>query len=173
MRLTNYFIRKKIKALAEQSRKRTRRFCALDEARRILVLYNADDKEMVAPFLRTLSELGKQVHACVYIPDNIIAEEPHSYMRIQGKTDLDMWYMPKDPVCKEFNSLQADILIDLTRGDNFVMHYLLLQHPCSFKVGAKNEDTDMYDFSISMTNGDNIQHLSEQILFYLRSIRSK
>lgn len=173
MKLSNYFIRKKVRALAAKSNKRMPRFCNLEDACQIFVLYNAEDKSIVASFLQTLSELGKQVRTCIYISDKTVTEETNASMLIHPETDLDMWYIPKDPVCKDFNSHKADILIDLTRSDNYVMHYLLLQHPCSFKVGAKNVEADLYDFSISMTNGDDIKHLFEQILFYLQSIRSK
>ena len=43
MRLTNHFIRKKVKELAEQAGKRQSHFCTLKDARHILVLFNVED----------------------------------------------------------------------------------------------------------------------------------
>ena len=51
--------------------------------------------------------------------------------------------------------------------------YLMLQHPCRFKVGVKHADIDLYDLSISVTEREDIKHLFEHILFYLQAIRSK
>ena len=53
------------------------------------------------------------------------------------------------------------------------MQYLMLQHPCRFKVGVKHADIDLYDLSISVTEREDIKHLFEHILFYLQAIRSK
>ena len=46
MRLTNHFIRKKVKGLAEQAGKRQSNFCTLKDARHILVLFNVEDKDI-------------------------------------------------------------------------------------------------------------------------------
>lgn len=173
MRLTNYFIRRKVKALAGQVQSRKRCFRSLADARNILVLYHADDQDIVEPCLKTLRALNKKVNVCMYVSGGTVLEEGPSQMLVNAITDLDMWYIPSDAVCKKFNLQEADILIDLTRGGNYAMHYLLLNHPCSFRVGARNRDLDMYDLTISMTNGDDIKYLFEQILFYLQTIRSK
>ena len=67
MRLTNHFIRKKVKALAGQSGKRQSNFCTLKDARHILVLFNAEDRDVVEPCLKTLRTLNKNVNVCVYV----------------------------------------------------------------------------------------------------------
>lgn len=173
MRLTNYFIRKKVKALAGQSGRRQSRFCPLSEARQLLVLFNAEDRDGIEPCLDKLRKLNKNVRACVYVSGDTVPEMPSSYQVIHAKTDLDMWYMPKEEVRKQFNACNADILIDLTTGNNYVMQYLLLQHPSLFKVGARSNDLDLYDLTISVTEATDIKHIFEHILFYLQTIRSK
>lgn len=173
MKLTNHLLRKKVKALAGQSLKRRSSFCALEEARHILVLFNADDRDMVEPCLETLRKIHKQINVCVYVSGDTVPEMNPSYRVIQAKTDLDMWYIPKDEIVKKFNSNEADILIDLTRRNDYVMHYLLLQHPGTFKVGARSNELDLYDLTISLTEEADIKHIFEHILFYLQTIRSK
>ncbi len=159
MRLTNHFIRKKVKALAGQSGKRQSNFCTLKDARHILVLFNAEDRDVVEPCLKTLRTLNKNVNVCVYVSGETVPEMNPSYMVVHAKTDLDMWYMPTDEIQKKFYSCNADILIDLTQGNNY--------------VGAKNGELDLYDLTISMTENADIKHLFEHILFYLQTIRSK
>lgn len=173
MRLTNYFIHKKVKALAGRSDRRQSRFCSLGEARQVLVLFNAEDRETVEPSLATLRNQNKNIQVCAYVSTDTLPEMPSSYLVIHTKTDLDMWYMPKEEVRKKFNACNADILIDLTTGNNYVMQYLLLQHPSLFKVGARSNDLDLYDLTISVTEATDIKHIFDHILFYLQTIRSK
>lgn len=173
MKLTDYFIRRKVKALAGKASDRKHCFRSLDDARHILVLYNVNDRGLVEPSLKLLRSQNKKVSECIYIPCGGAVADSNAQMQVNAKTDLDMWYMPSGAVCKKFNSLDADILIDLTRSTDFPMQYLLLNHPCSLKVGAGNRETDLYDLTISMINRDDIKHLFEQILFYLRTICSK
>ena len=145
MRLTNYFIKKKVQSLASGAAGRKHEFCALEDAGHILVLYQANDRELVEPCLDVLRKKNKKVQACVYVT---------------GDPEADA-------------SVKADILIDLTRPDCYPMQYLMLQHPCRFKVGVKHADIDLYDLSISVTEREDIKHLFEHILFYLQAIRSK
>ena len=44
MRLTNYFIKKKVQSLASGAAGRKHEFCALEDAGHILVLYQANDR---------------------------------------------------------------------------------------------------------------------------------
>lgn len=173
MKLSNYFIRKKVKAMAGRKGDRTCCFCSLKDARHILVLCNMEDKEAVEPCLKDLRKQNQHIDVCLYVSGKPTAELNPSYMLIQSEKDLDLWYKPKEEVVKKFNACDADLIIDLSRRNNYVMQYLLLQHPAAFKVGARNNDTDLYDLSISLTESTDIKHLIEQLLFYLQSIRSK
>lgn len=173
MKLTNYFIRKKVKELAGRAKERQGSFCTLKEARHILVLFNAEDRDIVEPCLETLRMMHKQIRVCVYVAGGMIPEMDSSYMTIHGKTDLDMWYIPRDEIQKKFCANKADILIDLTRGNNYVMQYLLLKHPGTFKVGARSCELDLYNFTISVTEEADIKHIFGHILFYLQTISCK
>lgn len=172
MRLTNHIIRKKVKELAGKP-KRQSHFCSVEDARQILVLFDAEDRDVVEPCLATLRKQNKHIHAYVYVSGDTVPEMDSSYSIIQAKTDLDMWYVPKAEIREKFCSCNADILIDLTRGNNYVMQYLLLLHPGTFKVGTRSSELDLYDLTISMTENVDIKHLFGHILFYLQTIRSK
>lgn len=172
MRITNHIIRKKVKELALKP-KRQSQFCSPEDARHILVLFDADDRDAIEPCLSALRKLNKQIHVWSYMSGDVVPEMNSSYNILHAKTDLDMWFMPKAEILEKFRSCGADILIDLTRSNNYVMQYLLLQHPCTFKVGVRGSELDLYDLTISMTENLDIKHLFEHILFYLQTIRSK
>ena len=73
MRLTNHFIRKKVKALAGQSGKRQSNFCTLKDARHILVLFNAEDRDVVEPCLKTLRTLNK--NCLLYTSKQVLSDK--------------------------------------------------------------------------------------------------
>lgn len=171
MRLTNYFIKKKVQSLASGAAGRKHEFCALEDAGHILVLYQANDRELVEPCLDVLRKKNKKVQACVYVTGD--PEADASCIPVHAKKDVNVWQVPSDVVLERFKTVKADILIDLTRPDCYPMQYLMLQHPCRFKVGVKHADIDLYDLSISVTEREDIKHLFEHILFYLQAIRSK
>ena len=173
MRLTNYFIKKKVQSLASGAASRKHEFCTLEDAGHILVLYQANDSELVEPCLDVLRKKNKKVQACVYVTGDLAPETDASYIPVHAKKDVSTWLVPSDAVLERFRTIKADILIDLTRPDCYPMQYLMLQHPCGFKVGVKPADIDLYDLSISVTEREDIKHLFEHILFYLQEIRSK
>lgn len=173
MKLTSYFIKKKVQHLSSAPTTRKHEFCTLKEAGHILVLYHAEDSKEVEPCLETLRMLHKEVHTCVYVQGNTIPEIDESCILIQESKDLDTWYIPKEDSVDKLKAVKADILIDLTRTDCYPMQCLMLQHPCCFKVGMKHEGVDLYDLSISVTEHKDIKHLFGHILFYLQTIRSK
>ena len=134
MRLTNYFIKKKVQSLASGAAGRKHEFCALEDAGHILVLYQANDRELVEPCLDVLRKKNKKVQACVYVTGD--PEADASCIPVHAKKDVNVWQVPSDVVLERFKTVKADILIDLTRPDCYPMQYLMLQHPCRFKVGV-------------------------------------
>ncbi len=172
MILSNYFIKKKIKALAKEASSRQSRYCSLEEANNILVVFNLKDKKEVLLCIEKLKEFNKEINICVYVPKLNREECDESWLQIK-EDKLDSKGIPTNEMVRKFNEIPADILIDLTRTTNYPMHYLLLQHPSRFKVGNKSSLRDMYDMTVTMTDDDNIDELFEHLLFYLLTIRSK
>ena len=86
MRLTNYFIKKKVQSLASGAAGRKHEFCALEDAGHILVLYQANDRELVEPCLDVLRKKNKKVQACVYVTGD--PEADASYIPVHAKKDV-------------------------------------------------------------------------------------
>jgi hypothetical protein len=121
-----------------------------------------------------LEELEKDVHISVFIPKKLKLTEKidSSWLQIREE-ELGSNGLPQPILCEKFNSIPADILIDLTRDDDYVMHYLQLLHPTMFKVGNKSSLRNLFDLTVTMERDDNISQFFQHILFYLQTIRSK
>lgn len=174
MILTDYFIKRKIRRMATETGNRSHCFRSLKEAHDILVFYEGKNLEEIEPCLETLRMLRKNVRACVYVsvetPDNF----PESYVLVNKVKDLTAFGFPRQEAIEKVNQVKADILIDLTAKGCAPMRYLMLQHPAMFKIGLKRGyERDMYDFSLSVTDKDDMKYLFGQIIFYLQTIRGK
>jgi hypothetical protein len=131
--------------------------------------------EQIAPCINQLKELNKKISTGVFIPKKVKTpdETDPSWLQIKEE-EFGPNGLPLPPVCEQFNSMSADILIDLTRADDYAMHYLQLLHPASFKVGNKSSLRNLFDLTVTMGIDDNIpQFFQQHILFYLQTIRSK
>lgn len=60
---------------------RKHEFCTLEDAGHILVLYQANDGELVEPCLDVLRKKNKKVQACVYVTGDLAPETDASYIR--------------------------------------------------------------------------------------------
>ena len=172
MMLTNYFIKKKTEEFAILASTRKHCFRSLESINNVLVLFCADDYDEVKPCIDKLRSMNKMVNTCIFTSKEVHGIDDFSLL-VQAKNDLDWRGIPSEKLCQQLNAYSSDLLIDLTKKTNYPMHYLLLQHPCAFKVGIKRSELDLYDFSISATEKSEISYLFEQILFYLQVIRSK
>ncbi len=176
MKLTSYLIQKRIRSLLAQADKRQPTFCPLSEASNILLLYHIADEEQLKPGISRLQQLHKTIHRGIYLPkgEQQPDETPRTFF-LSEKTDLGAWQIPASSRQEQFNAIPADLLIDLTPSACYSMRYLMLQHPCRFKVGVKQgeHEPDFYDFSLALTKREEIQQIFEHILFYLQAIRAK
>ncbi|MDR2120935.1 MAG: hypothetical protein LBP64_08720 [Tannerella sp.] len=176
MIFTKLFINKKIRLLSKAATSRTHCYRSLKDVRYVLLFCEAIDWKMAEPCINHLKALGKTVHVCVYIRKQ--DEMPiwdYAYLPVEADGDVDVWGFPKKNIRNQLNGLSVDMLLDFTGREQTVIRYLVLQHPASFKVGAKYDtDMDVYDLSIVMKDDlRDIPFLFGQVLNYLQVIRSK
>ena len=155
-----------------KSRLRKHRFCSLDDARSVLVLYRNEDRGILETQLKNLQLSKKQVCCCVSC-SGVVAHPDSSEIYIDKGKEADKYGVPKAELSDRIAKIPADILIDLSRGKCHTLKVLMLQHPSAFKVGERFSDDPIYDFSIIMTEGGNTAELFEHLLFYLQTIRTK
>jgi hypothetical protein len=123
--------------------------------------------------IKRLKKLNKKVYLSVIIPrkqKKVEYDIPDCL--IVKETDLDAKGEPPVTLCEAFDSIKADVIIDLTRKDDTVMHYLQLRHPALFKIGTKSSIRHLFDLTVTMKEEDHIPQFFETLLFYLQTIRS-
>ena len=176
MILTKYFLFKKITQLSARASMRPHCYRSLSDIRYVLIVCEAKHWKSVYPCIEQLKSMGKTVHVCVYTTKN--DETPiwdFAYLLVEAEKDINMWGFPAKNISNQLNGLSVDMLLDLTSGEIPAMQYLILQHPASFKVGAKRSPEDnLHDLSIIMKEGMyDVSFLFGQIMNYLQAIRSK
>ena len=170
--ITNYFIKKKIKELAAEERRGSRRSLPFDQVNSILILYNAADHEALQKGFKALKAAHKQLHTCLFVETDTVAVEIEKSGIILNKKLLSRWGFPQEAVVDQLSTISADLLIDLTRPGCYPMQYLALRHPSTFKVGLKYPGQEWYDLGLLVAERNDISYLFEQILFYLRTIHA-
>lgn len=175
MNWTNIFIQKKIKNLCKNSGKRHHEFRSMDDIRNMLIFIDDFDQCIVEFGLKQLVKQGKQVQFCIYTNNEEFESEKEEYIYVNEERDLNKFAFPNEPLCRQIKDISTDILIDLTESTSYPMHYLALIHPATFKVGIKRDNNELYDFSIipPPDREDDLAFIFDQILFYLKTIRSK
>lgn len=167
---TNYFIKKKILALAAQAVNRPHHSVSLNEARSILILYNGEDQDALIPLLEHLRK-RLDIYTCVYIPSKTSDAIPDDKMiPVYSKNGLNAWGFPTETLLNKTSAIDVDILIDISRPKCYALQYIALKHPSTFKVGIKYQGQEWYDLALTMTDNNDIRYLFEQILSYLGSI---
>lgn len=172
MILGEYFFKRKVRKLIASSRSREHKFCSWDEAKSILVLFRDEDRPAVEPLLEKLRSSNKRMACCVSYAGVVTNDNP-SMIYVSRAKDADKYGIPNPEISDRIAKLEADVLIDLSRGKCHTLSVLMLQHPSLFKVGERLLDDSVYDFSINMTDGGGTADLFGYILFYLQTIRSK
>lgn len=175
MIISTYFIKRKVQEMKSQAQHRTHRFCALPEARSLLLFYLASDQEEIEPCLETLRMMRKSVSIC-RIGEGLsqAGDKASNVYQLDCRNDLDLWGFPTKAKQQELAAIHADIVIDLCRQENPLIHYLVLSHPAAFKVGTRRTDEEgICDFSILASERNDLKYLFGQIIFYLQTIRSK
>lgn len=168
----NYFFKRKVQKLIADSHGRKHKFCSLEDARSLLVLFRNEDKAAVEPLLEKLRASGKRISCCVSYTGTKDHDDP-SVLYVNKNKEADKYGIPNADISARLAKIEADVLIDLSRGKCHALSVLMLQHPSRFKVGERLMDETIYDFSIIMTDGGGTAELFGYILFYLQTIRSK
>jgi len=169
-RFTTHLIEKEI-----QKQKRIKKAINLNSAKKIGILFNLNDEQVVAyvnNFINNLAESGKTVHAICYLPEKKIPEYYLAKLKvdvIQPK-DLNIVGIPSTPRAKDFIKNDFDILLDMSLKDEPPLDYFAVMSRAGFKVGRyrksmikvfdlmirKREDMDFKDYYKSL-----LQYLSK------------
>jgi len=159
-KLLKSFVRKKI-------------FREYEAIKRITILFEIEDFDKVVDFVDLLEADGKDVTAFSYDTKNHIFSELPANYTIWNKTKMTIWGMPNSVDIKLFKDTEADTLIDLTYHTLPIYNFLFLNSSADFRVGFDNENSALYDLLIERNRAQDFSFFVEQLLFYMKSLRSK
>lgn len=170
--ITNYFIKKSVRKLAEESLRDPHHSVPYEQVRSVLLLYDAADHSTLQQRLDVLRAERKQLHTCVFVGKGETVEGLSPSALVVEETALSRWGFPSEELVNQVSALPADLLIDLTRPSCYPMQYLALRHPSTFKVGIKYPGQDWYDLGLARIAETDIAILFDQMLYYLRTIHA-
>ena len=89
--------------------------------------------------------------------------------------ELTFFRKPNKTIIEKFNhiTMKCDLIIDISRGKYLPVNYLLSQKKNIFKVGLEVSEFKLYDFIVEVPKNVASKFLCQQILFYLRKLKSK
>lgn len=167
---------------------RERRFVNYDKARSVLILFESDYTEKNPNIRRLISNLqqdGKKVSAWGFIDKQEVMSSILPDFRILHHKQMDFFHTPLESYLNELDTMEFDLLLDLTVRPILTLQYFALYARATFKAGAHRNEVPVYDFlmDISQVNKDggdeysqvvelNEIYLYDQIIFYLKSIQT-
>lgn len=186
-KLNNYIFRRRVnKQLTESVRER--RFVNYDKAKTVLLLFESDFSEknpIIRRIIYRLQQDGKKVSAWGFIDKKVIITSILPDFRILNFAQTDLFQRPQVSFIQELESLQFDLMIDLSLHTILPLQYFAAYANASCKTGARKTDLPIYDFVLDIEQEMHMNeteempereidetYLFEQIIFYLKSIQT-
>lgn len=152
---------------------RKKNFREYDAIKQITILFEIDDFDKVVDFVDLLEADGKIVTAYSFDSKNhIFSDLPENYI-IWNKATMNSLGFPNSVAMNLFKEKNSDTLIDLTYHSLPIFNYLFLNSTADFRVGFDNEHPLLYDLLIERNQEQDFSFFAEQLLFYMKSLRSK
>ena len=158
--------------------KRRKEVCNLESAKSIGILYDASSEEqinLVRPFVSFFFDLKKDVKALGFVNAKELSycHVPKLQYDFFYKKDLNWYYKPQNYIIDNFIKKEHDILINLTDSSVIPIKYLVASSLAHFKIGIYEENYQIYDLMISLTNDRTQQKLMDEIKHYIKLINKK
>ncbi len=186
-KLNNYLFRKRVtKHLEEDTRER--RFVNYDNAKAVLLLFESDFSEknpIIRRIIYRLQQDGKKVSSCGFIDKKVIITSILPDFRILNFAQTDLFQKPQASYIQELESLQFDLMIDLSLHTVLPLQYFAAYANAGCKTGSRKTEVPIYDFVLDIEQELQINeteempereidetYLFEQIIFYLKSIQT-
>lgn len=170
--MINIFLKYQLKKLSELF-VREKIFREYKDIRKVLLLFDIEDLLVVENFVATLNAEGKQVAAySVDLKKNVYPQLSENF-KIWDKQKLDRYGVPKKEDISLFKKETADVLIDLTNSSSLIQKYLFLNASVNYRVGFNRDNAMNYDMLIERNLDHDFSFFADQLLFYMKSLRSK
>ncbi|NDW19269.1 hypothetical protein D0T53_10125 [Dysgonomonas sp. 216] len=165
----NFLQKKKIGAISQRNT-REKAFLNYDSIKQVLLLFNIDEWNEVAPVVKRLLQQKKKVIVWTVRPKRNHAVLSSENIRvIDAAKELTWTHALRDEVEKEFRGLHYDTLIDLTTLEDNTLNYLLAANSSRFCIGIRESKMKLYDFIMLKKEDSSIIDTFEQMQHYLSS----
>lgn len=170
----NYFLKKELNA-----QKRKAQVANLAGAKKIALLYQADDEEVYKKVKRYVKYL-KEEEGIRKIMALGFSTEKETPFFLQAKLEFDHftkkelnWYgKPAGTIVDNFIEEDYDIIIDLTMERVLPLRFILVNSKAKFKVGRYSDENEPYYDMMIAVSEENLDHYIKQINHYLKIINS-
>lgn len=166
------FLKHEIKKLTKRY-VRFKQFREYNEIHDVIVFFNIENMPDAEIFIKTLIQDGKKVTAYSFDKKNDNALRLPDIYHILTKNALNFGCIPKKNELLAFKRQQADTLIDLTITPSLILKYLFLNSSANYRIGFNRENGALYDLLIEHNQGQAFSFFLNQMLFYMKSLRTK
>ncbi len=156
--------------------KREKQFMNLKDVRNVLLLFYVDSFEKydrIYGIINFLKKEGMNVFSVLYVEKGVVCEQKRINMLAFTKKECSLFFEPTVTLVDDIQSLETDLLIDLSLVDCLPLEFLAQQSVAKCKVSRKKESVSVCDLMIETNqNETSEEQLLETILFYLNHIKS-
>lgn len=165
------YINWQIKKLAKKL-KRQKSFVSWDDANKIVLLISYTD--LNRNFLTSALELmeGKDVHIWCFKDGKELPKLDNDLVTLFNGKSISFFQKPNKIIINKYWAQEVDLLLDLTTQEVLPLKFLagISKAPC--RCGLTKDDFDIYDFKMDMNGKVAPIDLLQQILHYLKMIKS-
>lgn len=161
--------------IRKKNPRQTHCFPDWNRVKTILILFESDITEKnlnIKQIIKELQQDGKDVTAWGYVDNKRAQSGILRDYRILAQQDINIFRKPKEWHLKDFQRMHFDVVIDLSINDLLPLQYLMLYADANFKTGKQTKEPYMADFMVMNGDNDDPTFLFDQIIHYLKNIRS-
>lgn len=160
-----YFIERAILKQNSARKKRTEK-PQYDDIKTIVILFNAVDVRHIQKAKTTLLKDGKLVY--LWGINHTSISFGHSQSTIMDTSELTLLGFPRKIYIDEFQSLEADMVVNMSREYSPALTYLMtLNNKIPIRVGYKGNDPQLYDYILDEQIDEHIDFLFKALLVFL------
>ena len=158
--------------------KRTKRVYNLVTARKIGIISCAEssfDFEIARKLVKILNDKNLEVCLFVYYPDKDIPQNflTRNDTNVISIKDLNWYGRPISPLANSFQTMEFDILIDLSMVEVFPIRWICTLSSARFKVGCLSYIGNPNDLLINIKPDSDVDYYIRQLLHYLTLINNR
>lgn len=158
-KLSNRWLRKELK-----KKTREKNFVNINHAHTLGLIWQEGEEHLVDYLMKLIANSSIKVSKICH--SNLASAE------VFTKKDYNFWGKPTSQQVKNFIAEPFDILIDLTRNENYEVKATRALSNAKLKVGSSLEELNFLDLNIQVNAEVDSKYLVEQMFFYLSVINN-